>query len=324
MSECSEKSKGICGSTLKIIAVISMVIDHFGASVMYSIIERTWQNKNSLNLVSTYDEFTETYKWLFFMQDGFRLIGRLAFPIFCFLLIEGFRYTHNFWKYLCNLLIFGVISEIPFDLALSGDSVFNFESQNIFFTLAIGLITIAGIKFFMDKETFGGKWWLLPYASVILVGIIGSELWKASVWGMAAEAISLRAERVSVVIVAFLVMLIYAARMIAIVPEDRARLSACVLVLFAGVTAAELLNVDYGGFGVFVIAVMFTLVKEPKREITQGALWLTIMEISEFMTFLCIPLIKHYNGKRGLKLKYVFYIVYPVHLAIYALICRLI
>jgi hypothetical protein len=75
-----------------------------------------------------------------------RSIGRIAFPIFAFLIVEGFFHTRDRMKYLNRLLLFAVISEIPFDYAFWGFPNMNLSlllfRQNIFFTLAIGLLTI--------------------------------------------------------------------------------------------------------------------------------------------------------------------------------------
>ena len=100
---------------LKIIAIISMGIDHVGAI-------------------------------LFPEQIAFRIIGRLAFPIFAFLIVEGFFYTKKVYKYGIRLLIFAIISEIPFDLAFEGKFL-EFSKQNVFFTLFLGLCMV----YLLDK-----------------------------------------------------------------------------------------------------------------------------------------------------------------------------
>lgn len=115
--------KGLSGSTLKIIAVITMLTDHVGAGILGRII--TMQGIYS---GSVYNAYTVM-----------RYIGRLAFPIFCFLLVEGFMHTHNVKKYATRLFVFALISEIPFDLFVSGRFV-DTSAQNVYFTLFIGLI----------------------------------------------------------------------------------------------------------------------------------------------------------------------------------------
>ena len=70
-----------------------------------------------------------------------RAVGRLAFPIFAFLLVEGYRHTSDIRKYFIRLFLFALISEVPFDLVTTGH-LFDLQKQNIFFTLAAGLIVL--------------------------------------------------------------------------------------------------------------------------------------------------------------------------------------
>ena len=94
---------------LKFIALSTMIIDHYGAIFQSNV-------------------------------EIYRIIGRISFPIYCFLLVEGYFHTSNLKKYALRLLIFAFISEIPFDLAFFNE--IGFAHQNIFFTLFLGLMTI--------------------------------------------------------------------------------------------------------------------------------------------------------------------------------------
>ena len=94
------------GTTLKLIAMISMVFDHAG------------------------DMFFPDVMWP-------RMIGRLAMPIFSFFIAEGFSHTRDRKKYLCRLGIFALISEIPFDLAFEGKIGFSHQNTMLSFFLAV-------------------------------------------------------------------------------------------------------------------------------------------------------------------------------------------
>lgn len=86
------------------------------------------------------------------VQYLMRSVGRMAFPIFSFLIAEGFVHTRNRKKYAINLLLFALISEIPFNLAYSG-TIFYFK-QNVFFTLLFGYLGICCVdKFNRTKDT---------------------------------------------------------------------------------------------------------------------------------------------------------------------------
>ncbi len=114
------------GLILKLIAVVTMLIDHVGVI-------------------------------LFPGQMVFRYIGRIAFPIYVFLLVEGFFYTKSLRRYEVRLLIFALLSEIPFDLAFNG-AVLEFSYQNAYFTLLLGLLMLHLIKFASEKTNpiYGG------------------------------------------------------------------------------------------------------------------------------------------------------------------------
>ena len=109
------------GAQLKYIAFLSMLIDHVNKALMYPLLTENG--------------------FLRYVSDVFDILGRVAFPLFMFFLVEGFFKTGNRFKYLLNLIVFGIISEIPFDLFQSA-VLFQPNSNNVMFTLALALAMI--------------------------------------------------------------------------------------------------------------------------------------------------------------------------------------
>ena len=128
--------KGLSGSALKWIAIITMLIDHIGAVVL----ARVLLNYHDAADLSVQDK---EYAILYGIYDVTRTIGRLAFPIFCFLLVEGFYRTSNKSKYVARIAIFALLTEVPFDLAFTGKTVF-WGYQNVMLTLLIGMLVMLG------------------------------------------------------------------------------------------------------------------------------------------------------------------------------------
>lgn len=149
-SFCSRISHGGCkwqllsGNTIKIIAIISMFIDHLCKVVLTVVINQTGEYffEPGFN--------HEAYKLLVNIVGNVLLpFGRVAFPLFCFLLIEGYVHTSNRKKYFLRMVIFATVSELPFDLAFlsnysrtMGTYPFSSISQNVFFTHAIGIVAM--------------------------------------------------------------------------------------------------------------------------------------------------------------------------------------
>ena len=120
------------GGGLKLFAVIIMLIDHTGAVFLAP-------------LVSEAPDISTAWK-IYYLMFACRCIGRVAFPIFCFLLTEGARYTHSISKYTFRLFVFALVSEIPFNLGMNAAarhfSFFNLQYQSVFCTLLIGILAI--------------------------------------------------------------------------------------------------------------------------------------------------------------------------------------
>lgn len=244
--------------TLKLIAIIAMVIDHVGAI------------------------FFPDQLWL-------RGIGRIAFPIFVFLLVEGLYNTSNIKKYLTRLGIFALISEIPFDLVfykprfradfftdLKGATqdmqildlfirrILNY--QNVFFTLFLGLLTIHFMRIVENKYR----------KQIFASNMLNALLTIAS----CAVAIILRSDYGMIGIL--LIVAFYLFR------------GSKVLLTFA------------------LLIVVWTLTDTTNT-----------IPIQIFSVFAMVP-IAFYSGKKGKDIKYLFYIFYPAHLLLLCLISMII
>ncbi len=260
-SKNTAKKRGLSGSTLKIIAMVTMLIDHVGAAVLARMIMQFWQ----LPEIVRFPGLWEMFPWLadpdmlIIVYTISRWIGRIAFPIYCFLLVEGFMHTKSRWKYALRLGIFALLSEIPFDLAFQS-RIFGFEFQNVFFTLLIGLLTMVCCEWLQQRKWTGNE---------VFNKVIG--------------------------IICFLA------------------------VCSAGAVLAEFLRTDYGARGVFAIMVLYLFRRTRPAQLVAGAVsfyW----ELPALLAF--VPL-AFYNNQKGLNLKYVFYVFYPLHLLMLYFLCNL-
>lgn len=237
MNNKIKEIRGISGSTLKIIAIVTMLIDHIGVCICYSYIQFQFGEP----VVDT----------AFIMYQVMRMVGRIAFPIFCFLLVEGFFYTHSRKKYVLRLAAFAIISEIPFDLAMNR-TMFSMTGQNVFFTLLIAFLMMMLIQEFREKLVLKNKRF----------------------------------------------------------QEGEQYLMPAIIFLVAA-ALAELLSTDYGMWGIIAIMGMYILRSNKKYMCLFEVVYFLVFEVWAVLSF--IP-IWFYNGKRGWKLKYIFYLFYPGHL----------
>lgn len=228
---------------IKLIAIITMFCDHFGDAILgrFSILN---------------------------------IIGRIAFPLFCFQIVIGYKHTKNINKYIIRLLLFGIISQIPFSL-FTYSYVGRFDLLNVYFTLAFGLLAVYVLDVLPKKYKLIGV-----FLDVILMII------------------------------------------------------------------AEFLQTDYGWFGVCLIVCIYLFYNDKKSNISNSETSLTffnnnllfsivffalvVIKYSNYFvagsytmaivqilgTFFPIIFMLLYNGKKGHRMKYFFYVFYPLHLLI--------
>lgn len=170
-----QKNRGISSAVLKNIAVVTMLIDHIGAVIVTRLLIQNGLYTAMVNQ-EAYDAWMGQYGGLYGIYMAMRVIGRFAFPIYCFLLVEGFQKTHDMKKYLGRMFLFALISEVPFDLALSGKAWYP-EYQNVFFTLLLGLLVIAGLHL-VEQRLAGTELWkkFVRVGLYALIMIAGSAL----------------------------------------------------------------------------------------------------------------------------------------------------
>lgn len=152
---------------LKLIAIITMTIDHIG--VVFG---------------------TPFYNLL-------RAVGRLSFPIFAFLLTEGYVHTKSFGKYFFRLLVLALISEVIYDYVFYGSFIY-LEANNIFFTLALGLLTL----WLLDKSrTLVKKYFKEKIDLTIILPI--TYLLIIVVMGLIAELLSFSYGMLGILVISF-------------------------------------------------------------------------------------------------------------------------
>ncbi|SFH86139.1 TraX protein [Pseudobutyrivibrio sp. OR37] len=241
----------ITGTGLKIIAVITMLIDHSGVALVANMIR---QGIDPFSFIAIDD-----------LYQLMRNVGRMAFPIYCYMLVEGFLHTRNVKKYILRLLSVAVLSEIPFDLVACG-TFFSFEKNNVLWELSLGLIVLYAISEIEKKQ-------LQPQLSTFL---------KCAA-------------------------------------------------LFVGMVFAELTNLDYGHGGICCITAMYVFSGKDKLNrligFATGVAILTLLcGKRELWAFLMLIPMYYYEGHRGFDNKafrMFFYLFYPVHLLILAIITNL-
>lgn len=131
---------------LHIIAMIFMLCDHMWATIL-------------------------DYEWL-------TCLGRIAFPIFAFLITEGYIHTSNINKYIKRMMIFAIITEIPFNLMVSASPIYPFH-QNVLWTFVISLLTLKYLNFDNTKNIF--KSILIILLAIIIATVTMCDYFGAGV-----------------------------------------------------------------------------------------------------------------------------------------------
>ena len=287
----------LTGFQLKLIALAAMIVDHVGA--------------------------------VFPTPDAFRVIGRMAFPIYAFLIAEGCRHTRNRQRYLVRLGLFALISEIPFDLAfdviLMGErfpKVDFLRHTNVFYTLFFAVAAIHTYetlrcqprKFQLAGAAFGLLGTFLEGLAIALTGNALICLSLAYTWVLGT-------------------LFLYSRLPDGTLQPDRNFLSsvlATVPVLLI-LLLTGLSKCDYDWFGVLLIAGLYLVGTSERAAVLLTiamALYYGLLHPLRYgfrpwylvFALAAAALAFFYNGQRGRNCKWLFYWAYPVHIAVLAVL----
>lgn len=181
------KKFSLSSSALKVIAILTMLIDHIACFL------------NPIPIFS-YELFTIGSKQVT-VYYVFRSIGRIAFPLFCFMIGEGYLHTRNRFRYGLALFIGAIVSEIPFNLVFTGTCTCR-EHQNVFFTLLLGYLGICCYEHFSKEK-------IRQILSIVVLGVIAYFIkcdYSIRGYGAILLFYILRADRLAVGIVGTLIL----------------------------------------------------------------------------------------------------------------------
>ena len=168
------KTPDITADGLKMFACIVMLIQTVGIAVIEKgLIHLDQYTQESLNQAMSHDSRLMTLAGI---GSIMQLIGGMAIPVFAFLLVEGFRNTSDYKKYLLTMIITALVSEIPYDLAICG-KVWDLSSQNAMITMCICLIMLKCMELFSNSSGFAGSMVriLIMIAAIVWVSIFRAE-----------------------------------------------------------------------------------------------------------------------------------------------------
>lgn len=319
--------KGISGSTLKIIGMITMLISHTSSAVLYKILVARGMYDLDMRNAEAVHNFYEQNALVYHSSIIMEYIGRLSFPIFCFLLIEGFLHTRNHWKYAMRIAIFALISELPFDMVIIGEPFYK-GAQNVFFTLLIGLLVMIGFKTVTEK--LRDKKWLPGLAVIGAIGIgYTSSFSYFGIVRILNKYLLLFGFNIKipmsslplVIVISLLALVAYAIICRFYSLQAASVVFADIVILIVGMMLSDFFLTEYSAFGVLSIAVMYGLRKNHFKSMLGGCIVLIVMSLAEITALFSIIPAYFYNGQRGIKMKYAFYLFYPLHLVVLYLIC---
>lgn len=286
--------------TLKIIAILSMLVDHVAAYLQLS-------NSSLLS-----------HEILSLMRS----FGRMALPIFAYFIVIGYSKTSNLKKYIGRIHLFALISQIPFTLAFDHSNYHNFYEITDklvyiydFTDFIFVLITIVAYYYFICDKKFDFSLVYVSFAYIItplfmrydnIILLTGKELNIFYELG------------VSLILIALLDRLKYYLSVKSYLNILINIISIIAIYFYVGSIA------NYGFFAIFLVLILRLLMNQKIAQSIIILLWGYSMYGYSWISFGFVVftsiLLYFYNGKKGPSIKYLFYIFYPIHLTIVGLL----
>lgn len=271
-----EKFRTINEKGLKIFASVTMLIDHFALGfLIYFIYAR-----NNIPGYSA-ERSNDIYHLL-------RIIGRASFPIYSFMLVEGFRHTRSRKHYLGMLFLFSIISELPFDLA--------FQTSAMYSSLNIVKIMQVSMKSFFSYQSVMVTL-LISLCVIWALDIVKRKFHDMEVANTPDDALPEHGSKITINSCLCFIL--------------------CCIIILSGCLAAYFMKCDYSYRGVITIVLMYIFMANPAFSAIVSYMFLSLVNPMELYSFPAFILILMYNGQRGhirTFEKYCFYSFYPIHL----------
>lgn len=257
-------NKYISTAVIKYIATFSMLIDHIMSSIYADYMINKGYDENYL--------FSEDIYYII----GRSIIGRIAMPLFCFLISEGALRSKNRKKYVLRIFLIALVSEYPHYLLFGKED----KTINVIFGLLLGLLCIMTYDYFKDK--FNHR--VVILASIVLFSLI---------------AVLIRSEYT--VLPVILIMSLYLS---GYNYERKAFLGAVAFLLGTLIFSLNYVTTSFGAFGYDIVKNIDIFTNAVLRNVDA--------ELAGLLAFL---LIYGYNGQKGNLLpRYIYYIFYPAHI----------
>lgn len=167
------RTPSISADGLKIFACVMMLVSSIGITV----VENGLIHLNQYTQAQLSELLAQDSQMMFYAGLGsvFQLLGGLSVPIFAFLLVEGFLHTSDYKKYLVTMIVFAVLSEVPYDLA-NYERFWDLTGQNALFSMVISLLMLYFLR--MAKEK-GGTWGGLLQLLLVVVAVVWVSFLRA-------------------------------------------------------------------------------------------------------------------------------------------------